>query len=282
MPPHAELAARDLAVRAERADALNWFDMYAAAPPPVQAGLGLAWGWQGELGMTRSQIPFSHFNMVLTLGCPALADDAAFAAIDDFYNGRGCGRHWILVNDYSEPADLAGRLLARGYAAAGAWDRVILQGPREDLWAPFGHDCEPVDASNAGDWAAFLCQTYGMPPPVGAWLKALVGRPGWLHAIRRKDGRRDAPVTMARSVFLDGGGWAWLGVDAPVPGVMAPCHADDQQVTAALLRAAAARGAHSFVSDIEAPTPHRQGEAYDAWGALGFVPSYLRHLYVKG
>jgi hypothetical protein len=277
--PH---ASYELAVRAERTDTLNWLDSFEAAPAPVRAALGLDSRRIGELAMLRSRVPFSHFNMVLTLGCPAAVDDAAFAAIDAFYAEAGCGRHWVVVNDHSRPSDLAERLIERGYRADGGWDRVLLQGPRADLWQAHGHDCERVDARNADEWAAFLLARYGMPPPVASWLRALVGRRGWHHALRREGGRPGAPVAMVRSLFVADDGWAWLGVDAPVPGVMAPCFDDDQQVTAALLKVAAAAGAHSFVSDIEMPALDRAGPGYRAWGALGFEARYLRRLLVKG
>jgi hypothetical protein len=271
-----------LAVRAEHIDTLSWLDSFAAAPPSVQAALGLARRRLGDLTMVRSRVPFSHFNMVLTLGCPAAADAAALAAIDAFYAEGGCGRHWVLVNEHSRPSDLAAHLADRGYRADGAWDRVILRGARADLWHAHGNDCEPVSAHNADEWAAFLLAQYGMPPPIGDWLRALVGRRGWHHALRRTGGRAGAPVVMVRSLYVDGDGWAWLGVDAPVPGVMAPCFDADQQVTAALLKTAAAAGAHSFVSDIEVPSPDREGPAYRAWRALGFEALYLRRLFVKG
>lgn len=276
------MSPSEQAERAERADALGWFDQHRAAPAAVRQALGLASHRAGELAMVRSLVPFSHFNMVLTLGCPAPVDEAAFASIDAFYAAGGCGRHWIVVNDHSRPADLADRLPARGYRADGAWDRVILREPRPDLWSRFGADGETVDAGNAEDWVAFLLRCYGMPPPIGGWLHALVGRPGWHHVLRRAAGRPGAPVVMVRSAFVDDGGWAWLGIDAPVPGVMAPCFADDQQVTAALLRAVAGAGAHGFVSDIEAVSADRTGPGYTAWRELGFEVAYRRHLFVRG
>ena len=73
-----------------------------------------------------------------------------------------------------------------------------------------------------------------------------------------------------------------MGIDAPIPGVIAPCFADDLHVIAHLLMQAAKAGAHSFVSDIEAPTPQREGPAYDAWRSLGFEAVYLRRLFSKG
>jgi hypothetical protein len=57
----------------------------------------------------------------------AAADEAAFAAIERFYGDAGIARHWVLANDYSEPADLDARLRARGYAGDGTWQRVVLQ-----------------------------------------------------------------------------------------------------------------------------------------------------------
>lgn len=276
------LSAREIAVAAEDIDTRNWFDDFAAAPPPVREALALGARREGTLAMVRSRIPFSHFNMVLTLGCPAAADEAAFAAIDRFYAEAGVGKHWIVINDHSEPADLAARLLARGYASAGAWDRVILRGARPDLWAAHAAGCETVTPANAADWSGFILQCYGMPPPIAPWLHALVGRKGWFHALRREGARPDGPVVMVRSLYLGDDGWAWLGIDAPVPGVMASCFDDDQKVTAHLLLEAARAGAHSFVSDIEAPSPERTGPGYRRWAELGFAPAYLRRLYSRG
>jgi hypothetical protein len=275
------LSGYALAVRAERIDADNWIDDFAQAPPHVVEALGLLASRQGELAMVRSKIPFSHFNMVMTLGCPAAVDNRAFDAIERFYAEGGVKRHWILVNDYSQPNDLAEQLITRGYEPDGAWERVVLQGVPDDRWVAYAQGCEIVTSSSAKEWSQFLVDCYQMPPLIGDWLRALVGASGWTHAIRRAGGRPDGKVVMARSLYQDNAGWAWLGIDAPVPGVMAPCFEDDQKVTATLLAHAAARGARAFVSDIEAPSPSRDSEAYRRWGQLGFAAVYLRKLYSK-
>lgn len=278
---HPSLSGCALAMRAERIDADSWFDQWAAAPEHVVQALQLGAARHGELRMLRSAVPFSHFNMVLNLGCPALADESTFAAIDSFYRGRGGVPHWIVVNEFTEPADLPQRLQARGYAPAGEWDRVVLQGTAVQRWADLASGCELVSRETAPEWAGFIRACYGMPSLIGEWLMAEVGRPGWIHALRREGGRPDGPVVMTRSLFHDAEGWAWLGIDAPVPGVMAPCFDDDQRLVAALLAAAAARGAHSFVSDIEQPSPARDSEAYRRWGELGFETFYRRRLFMK-
>ncbi|WP_395688024.1 hypothetical protein [Caenimonas koreensis] len=275
------LSGYPLAVRAERIDAANWLDDFAGAPAPVSAALGLATYCERDLVMVRSHIPFSHFNMVLTLGCPAAVDSRAFEAIDAFYSQGGGGRHWVLVNDYSQPADLRDQLVARGYAPDGAWDRVVLQGAAADKWAPHAHGCELVTPASAQQWSDFIVHCYGMPAVIGGWLNALVGRRGWTHAIRREGGAAGGKIVMARSLYCDDEGWAWLGIDAPIPGVMAPCFEDDQSVVATLLACAAARGARAFVSDIEVPSARRDSEAYRRWGELGFSAVYRRELYVK-
>ncbi len=275
------LSGPALAVRAERIDADSWFDQWSAAPGPVVQALQLAAARHGELRMVRSAVPFSHFNMVLTLGCPAPADDAAFAAIERFYAAQAEHPHWVLVNDHTIPSDLPQRLRERGYEPAGQWDRVVLLQAAPERWAPFASGCELVSGRNASEWARFILACYAMPPIIGDWLAALVGRPGWIHALRRDGGRPDGPITITRSLFYHAEGWAWLGIDAPVPGVMAPCFEDDQRLVATLLTAAAGLGARHFVSDIEQPSPGRDSEAYRRWRNLGFEPAYLRSLFIK-
>ena len=277
----ATLSGYALAVRAERIDADNWIDDFNQAPLHVAKALGLVAIRQSELAMVRSHVPFSLFNMVMRLGCPAVSDDRVLDAIERFYAEGGVERHWILVNDYSQPHDLVQQLVGRGYEPNGAWERVVLQGVPGDRWSEYAQGCEIVTPGSAEDWSRFLVDCYQMPPLIGEWLKALVGSRGWTHAIRREGGNPAGRVIMARSLYQDSEGWAWLGIDAPVPGIMAPCFEDDQKIVATLLAHAAARGACAFVSDIEVPSPTRDSEAYRRWGQLGFAPVYLRKLYAK-
>ena len=278
--PDVALTARDVAVLAESIDTRNWLDQHAAAPEAVRKGLMLDHRYADGLAMVSSAIPFSHFNMVLTLGCPAVASPEALELIDRFYAASPAGRHWILVNDHSEPQELGAQLTQRGYVENDGWDRVVLRGPREVIWRPHASGCEIVGDRNAEDWVNFLLKCYGMPQPVGEWLRALIGRAGWIHALRRENGRPEGPVVMVRSLF-HAGGWAWLGIDAPIPGVMAPCFDDDRAVVSALLCEAAGLGAHSFVSDIEVASPTRSGPQYRYWNELGFEAVYLRRVFAK-
>lgn len=161
------LSGYELATRAERVDADNWLDDFAGAPAHVAQALGLATARSGELVMVRSRVPFSHFNMVLTLGCPAAADAQAFDAIERFYAGGGPGWHWIVVNEHTRPHELAQQLLARGYERDGAWQRVVLQEVPVDRWSAHAHGCEIVNAASAADWSGFPLDCYGMPALIG-------------------------------------------------------------------------------------------------------------------
>lgn len=271
------LGGRELAVSAEWVDTLSWVDQHEAAPAEVAASLQLAHRRDGDLVMVRSAVPFSHFNMVLTLGCPAPLDDPAWRAIDEFY-AAGSGGHWLVTNDFSEPSGIAAVLGERGYTPVETWDRMVAQGPQPEVWRLYAAGAELIMAGSASEWADFVQSCYGMPPVIAEWLLALSDRAGWIHAVLRQDGSPDGPIVMARSAFVCDG-WAWLGVDAPIPGIMAPCFDDDQRVSAALLLAAADLGAHSFVTDIEVPIEERRGPGYDQWRQLGFECAYLRTVF---
>jgi hypothetical protein len=286
-PHHYQHQQRELALQAEHAETVQWIEgSFGVAPDHVREALGLATSWVGDLAMVQSRhIPFCHFNMVLSLGCPAVPDDAAFAAMDAFYGGR---QHFVMVPvGQTEPSDMESLLLARNYQHNAAWDRVILHDhdatKMQEKWAQYAKGCEMVSIANADEWSSFILKCYNMPPLIADWLKAYVGHKGWYHALLREGGKADGAVIMVRSLYFhEESGWAWLGVDAPVPGVMAPCYDIDQKVTAALLHVASMAGARSFVSDIEAPADDEKGPAYDRWEELGFSVAYRRNVFTKG
>ncbi|KEF42450.1 MAG: hypothetical protein ER33_06235 [Cyanobium sp. CACIAM 14] len=254
-------------------------DDFEQASPHVAQALGLFASRQGELAMVRSTIPFSHFTMVMTLGCPAPVDNQIVDAVDTFYDEGGVERHWILVNDDSQPNNLFEQLIERRYEPDGAWERLVLQGVPDDRWAEHVQGCEIVTSLSADEWSQSVVEGDRMPALIGEWLKALIRSSGCAHAFRRDDGCPDGKIVMARSPHQDCAGWARLAVDAPIPGVMAPWFEDDQKVAATLLADAASRGARAFVSDIEAPSFSRDSEACRRWCQLGFAAIYLHKLY---
>jgi hypothetical protein len=82
-----------------------------------------------------------------------------------------------------------------------------------------------------------------------------------------------------RSLFIGTDGMAWSGIDAPVPGIMAPSFDLDAALGEAMVRDGIAAGAKLFVADIEAPRAERDGPAYRNSARLGFKLAYFRSHY---
>jgi hypothetical protein len=262
----------------ERAEVGAWIDMYRAAPADYMEAFKPEILDLDGLVLTRcAAIPFVHFNNVLNLGIERPATGDQLDAIGRWYAEAGIDRYTILHNPSASPAELPGMLEARGFTARGAWERIYRPASAPPIPAADAHGTvELVDGDTAGEWAAFLVSVYGMP--VGPWLLSFAVRVGWTHAMLRREGR----VVAVRSMFTNPDGWAWLGVEAPVPGLMGPTYADDLALDAALVRHGLGNGATDFVADIEAPSPDRDTPAYANWAGLGFGCVYARKQYVCG
>ena len=261
----------------EHAEVQAWLDMYAAIPAEYRERFKPEIVQVDGVTVTRCRaIPFSHFNAVLDLGVAAPASERTLDAVLACYREAEIPRFTVLHNPYLQPPALREWLEARGLRPRGAWERVFRDAG--ELTAPppvVDGTVELVSRGTGEEWAAFLVRLYGLP--TGPWLAELVGRPGWTHAVLRREGR----IVGARSLFASGG-WGWLGVEAPVPGLMAPSYADDQALTYALVREGLRLGVERFAADIEAPSAARDTPAYANWKALGFEWPYLRTHFVYG
>jgi len=270
-------SASDTMRAIENAEVQAWLDMYAAIPPDYGQRYSPEILQVDGVTLTRCRaIPFPHFNAVLDLGVAAPATERTVDAVMATYSEAGIARFVVLHNPHAEPASLPGWLEARGFSPRGAWERVYR--PAGELIASLPETdgaVEIVSRATGEEWAGFLVRLYGLP--TGPWLAELVERPGWTHAVLRRDGR----IVAARSLFASGG-WGWMGVEAPVPGLMAPSWADDHALVDALLREGLRSGVTHFAADIEAPSPGRDTPAYANWKALGFEWPYIRTHFVFG
>ena len=267
-----------MAIEAELAETLCWVDMFEAAPDHVTDALGLVWEKYHNMYLFKSHVPFCHFNNVMNLGLTAVPDEDALKKIADFYGDK---QYWVITyGSHSEPADINRKLMADSYEPSDIWGRVILHGVSSEnraSWAGLSSDVELVTTDTMEEWQVFIRQCYSMPPIIGDWLKSYVGRRGHIHAILRNP---DGEIVMARSlIYTHDKRWGWLGVDAPIPGVMADCYEEDKKVVAALLEAADKVGVKNFVADVEAQLDKEEGPAYERWTDLGFTLPYRRTLY---
>jgi hypothetical protein len=262
----------------ENAEVQAWLDMYAAMPPDDRERYNPEILRVDGVTLTRCRdIPFSHFNGVLDLGVAAPATESQVDAILACYREAGIPRFTVLHNPHVQPPELRDWLEARALRPRGTWERVYRAGGKLTVPEPaVDGEIDFVSWDSGFEWVSFLVGAYRLP--TGDWLGQLVERPGWRHVVLRRRRR----VVAARSMFISAGRWAWLGVEAPVPGIMAPSFADDYALTHALVEDGLRRGVTRFAADIEAPSAARDTPAYANWQALGFEWPYLRTLFVGG
>lgn len=280
-PHHPAIAMEDISgdfSRAiERAEVDAWRDLYAAAPADFAARQGLSIAEEADLVWTTcTTIPFIHFNCVKNLGVERPATESQLDALLAHYRAAGIARPWFCANPHAEPSALRCWLEARGLQRQSGWERIIRDATPlaiEPLFPTDGHSVERVTSATAGEWAGFIDSRYRLP--TSPWLLALVGRLGWHHYMLKRDGA----VVAVRSLFIGADGMAWSGIDAPVPGIMAPSYDLDALLGEAMVRDGIAAGAKLFVADIEAPHPDRDGPAYRNYARLGFKLAYFRSHY---
>jgi hypothetical protein len=266
------------AAQVEQAEIHAWLDLYAAAPAAYVRELQPEIRQVGNVVLTLCpKIPFVHFNCVLSLGLGEPAREEQVDALLDLYRAADVRSFAIFHNPLCQPAELPEWFEARGLKLHGGWDRIYRGDGAPATLAevpPTGlGQVEGVTQETAEEWAEYLDSSYRLPTK--PWLLALVGRPGWRHSLLRREGR----IVAVRSLYLHADGMAWMGIEAPVPGLMGPSYDLDAQLCQALVREGLELGAQGFVADIEAPSAAMDTPAYRYFGGLGFRRLYLRSHY---
>ncbi len=271
-----EIIPFTLAAQIEGAEVQAWQDLYAALPPDFAQEFQLELLRVGSLALTRCPtIPFIHFNCVSNLGLEEPATEQQIDKVLAAYRDANVSRFWIYHNPHCRPDTLPEWLETRGLTVTGGWDRIYRDAA--PLAAPpvseDSSSVEAVTSDTANEWADFIDTTYGLPTK--PWLLALAGRPGWHHVMLRRAGG----IAAVRSMYLTPEGFGWMGIEAPVPGVMALSFDEDARLCYALVEEGLNRGASYFVADIEAPSPEMDTPAYRHFEALGFKRPYFRSHY---
>jgi hypothetical protein len=132
-----------------------------------------------------------------------------------------------------------------------------------------------VRHETAAEWAEFLQRVYRLD--TGQWLELVIDRPGWNQYVYRDGGE----IVAARGMFIGPDGAAWMGMDCPVPGVMTDAYGPDAALCEFMVADGLARGARSFLADIELPSPEMDTPAYRYFGELGFTRPYVRTHWTK-
>jgi len=272
-----EAISPEFAAQIENCEVNAWLDMYAAIPADF------AHQFQPEIirvqniVLTRCKaIPFVHFNCVMNLGMLAPATESQIDDVLAAYHDAGVQNPVFFHIPHSQPSTLPEWYKSRGLHLRGGWERIYRNNTalmNEASTIRAGFQVEKVTQATGSEWATYLDTIYGLPTT--PWLLSLVARPGWHHYLLR----RGAEIAAVRSMYVHHDGMAWLGVEAPIPGIMAPSYDLDIQLCRAMVKDGIDLGAHYFVADIEAPTSEMNTPAYRNFEALGFKRPYFRSHY---
>ena len=266
------------AVRIEAAEGRAWVDCYTAAPLDFAAEVGLgsrevggaavlAWAASGR----------RYFSRAIGLGVARLATEEAIDEIIRGYDEAGISMFLLQSLPHCGPAEYEGWLHERGLEPFDAQDRVIRgsEASPPSVEVERALLAEPVAPETADEWAGFIQRVYRLE--TGPWLQRLVGRPGWHPYVVREEGR----IVAARMTFIGGDGFAWWGMDGPVPGLMTDDYEPDAALCEFMVRDGLEMGVRCFLADIEAPSDAMDTPAYEYFGRLGFRRPYVRTHYAR-
>lgn len=270
----ATTVSAELAAQLELCELNAWRDMYAAAPSDFVRQFQLEILEVEDVVFTRCKtIPFVHFNCVKNFGMGQPATEALLDTILTSYRDAGIQHFTFYHIPHCQPSSVPKWFKSRNLQRRGGWDRIYrgshaLTDTALKIEQEFV--VEKITRANAAAWAAYIDAIYGLP--TAPWLLALVERAGWHHYLLR----RGTQIVAVRSMFIDSGDMAWLGIDAPVPGIMAPSFGLDDQLCQVIVRDGLEAGAKYFVADIEAPDMAMNTPAYHHFERLGFRRPYFR------
>jgi len=115
-------------------------------------------------------------------------------------------------------------------------------------------------------------------------LPRLIDRAGWHQYLAREHGQ----LVAARGMYIGPDRIAWLGMDAPVPGITtavpglsASDHTPDAVLCEQIVHDGLTLGARQFITDIEAHTETMDTAGYQYFAALGFTRPYVRTHYAR-
>jgi hypothetical protein len=250
--------------------------MYEAAPTDFIRQFQLEMIHVEQIVLTRcNTIPFIHFNCVMNFGIAQPATETLLDQLLTIYHEAGV-RHFALYHiPQAQPSVIPEWFRARKLQQRGGWDRIYRDGRAvtEQMIKPQqGVVVEKVTQTTAAEWAGYIDGCYGLPTT--PWLASLVERPGWHHYLLR----RDTEIVAVRTMYITAD-MAWFGIDAPVPGVMAPSYDLDVQLCHTMVKDGLDLGVRLFVADIEAPDAAMTTPAYQHFARLGFKRPYFRSHY---
>lgn len=150
-------------------------------------------------------------NRAIGLGMAEPADDAVLDEVVRSYRDAGIARYFVHLHPEARPADLVGRLKARGLVPARAWVKF----GRERGAPPAATtrlEVRPATADDGPALGRIVANAFDLGPAGEAVMPALIGRAGWHVFMTAWEGR---PAGCGALYVENGIGWLDWGATAP-------------------------------------------------------------------
>lgn len=267
------LTTAETAHIAEFSEAHAMADMYAALSPEMRASLGARCDIAGgAVVLIMQQVPYILFNRVIGLGLREPATAADLDAILALFEQYGAAPA-VQLSPAAQPADLPGRLAARGFRREDAWIKFV-RGVAPPPDVPTDLRVEGIGADQAPAFAAVFAEVFGIPPPVQAWIAGCVARPGWRHYVAF-----DGATPAATGALYVTGDIGWLGMAATRPAYRR--RGAQGAIIARRIRDAGALGCRWLAVETADDTPAHPNPSTHNLRRLGFQYAYHRPNYIR-
>lgn len=237
--------------RAEVESLRSFFGIPGAAGAIREAG--------GAVAVRADGAPGRELNRIV-----GLSDLSFLRELTALYEG---GRFWVALDPTAELDDA---ITDRGFTSDGAWQKfergVEPVAARTDL--------DVADARAPEDFAEVITANWSLPPPVSAWMAALVGHPAW-HCFVAYDGAQ--PV--ASGVLFQAEDTGWLGIASTLPSHRG--RGAQSAILAARIERAGQLGLRLLVTETGAPEDGPPEQSYRNILRAGFEPTYVRPNYAS-
>ncbi len=259
--PKSHVSPLTRAALADRIEADAWRAMMRVAP----LALGLAVDDHGGATLLCGpKLPLGLFNRVIGLGSRAGSGPSEVDRAIAYFRAANAQLLWIHVSPGPRREELVAALAARGFRAPArpSWAKMLRgAAPPPEIATPF--EVREVGVEHAAELAAALVAAHGMPAPIGAWIEAMVGSPGY-RAFAAFDGAR----VVAGAFLHQHGDCAWLGLGGTLEshrrrgaqGALMSCR----------IRAAIAAGARHIATETGEPIGAEQNPSLANMFRCGF------------
>jgi hypothetical protein len=247
-----------------------WVDMIAAAPLPFAAATGLAVHRIGAaVAFAMARVDNPQFNRLHGLGVDAPATEAELDAGLKLFREAGLHNFLVQLAPGASPPALAQWIAARGLVPARrAWVK-LRRGSEPAPATPTTLRVAGIGAESSADFARVVCDGFGMPPPMRAWLAAMPARAGWRAYLAYLDAE---PVSAALLYIRDR--IAWYGAAATIP--TGRRRGGQRTILARCIADAIAAGCTDIVAETGEAVPGEANPSYDNMLRSGFSVAYSR------